>query len=146
MRFLSLFLPAAVIAGMLACASAATPEPAQVVLAGHHFTVEIAKTEASREQGLMYRTHLAADHGMLFVYPDAQVRRFWMKHTLIPLDILFFDADRRLINVSADTPPCKTANCPTYASATPAMYVLELAAGSAARLRITTGDSFTLEP
>lgn len=107
-----------------------------VVISGHHFRVEIADNEADRERGLMFRTRLAADHGMLFIYPDARIRNFWMKNTLIPLDILFFDADKRLINISANTPPCKTADCPTYASSAPAKYVLELNAGTAAHVHI----------
>ena len=107
-----------------------------VVISGHHFRVEIAANEADRERGLMFRTQLAADHGMLFIYPDARIRNFWMKNTLIPLDILFFDADKRLINISANTRPCKTADCPTYASSAPAQYVLELKAGMAARFHL----------
>lgn len=123
---------------------ATTPTGSDVVLAGHSFSVEIAATDAARERGLMYRTHLAAGHGMLFVYPNAQLRYFWMKHTLIPLDILFFDAQRRLINVSADTPPCKTDPCQTYASAAPAKYVLELNAGVVASFGLKSGESFAI--
>jgi uncharacterized protein len=117
----------------------------QVTLAGHRFSVELATTDTEREHGLMKRKHMAAAHGMLFVYPDAQPRSFWMKDTLIPLDILFFDARRRLINVSADTPPCKTARCPTYASTAPARYVLELNAGTVKRLDIKIGERFKLD-
>ncbi|MDE2091387.1 MAG: DUF192 domain-containing protein [Gammaproteobacteria bacterium] len=116
-----------------------------VVLAGHRISVEIASTDAAREHGLMNRTHMAVSHGMLFVYADAQPRYFWMKDTLIPLDILFFGAQRRLINVSADTPPCKADPCPSYASAAPAMYVLELNAGMAKSRGIKTGDEFKLD-
>ena len=125
--------------------SAAKPSGAHVMLAGHRFSVEIATTDAAREHGLMKHTHMAAGHGMLFVYPDAQPRYFWMKDTLIPLDILFFDAQRHLINVSADTPPCKADPCPTYASAAPAQYVLELNAGIVKRLGIKTGERFKLD-
>ena len=123
---------------------AAKPAGSHVVLAGHNIDVEIAATDAARERGLMYRTHLTADHGMLFVYPDAQPRYFWMKNTLIPLDILFFDANRQLTSVWADTPPCKTDPCRSYPSAAPAKYVLELDAGMAASLGIKTGEKFTL--
>ncbi|MDE2235303.1 MAG: DUF192 domain-containing protein [Gammaproteobacteria bacterium] len=122
---------------------AANPPATHILLAGHRFGVEIASTEAAREHGLMYRTHMAPDHGMLFVFSDAQQRYFWMKNTLIPLDIIFFDAHKRLINVSANTPPCKTPECPTYGSAAPARYVLELNAGMAAKLGLKTGDKFT---
>ena len=123
---------------------AAAPTTERLALAGHHFTVEIAATDATRERGLMFRTHLAANHGMLFVFPDAQTRYFWMKNTLIPLDIIFFDAHKRLINVSADTPPCKADPCPTYASTAPAEYVLELNAGVAVKLGLKPGDRFTI--
>jgi len=124
---------------------AAKPAGSRVVLAGHSFSVEIADTDAAREHGLMYRTHLAAGHGMLFVYPIAQLRYFWMKHTLIPLDILFFDAQRRLINVSADTPPCKVDPCPSYASTAPAKYVLELKAGVAEKLAVKPTDLLAIQ-
>jgi uncharacterized protein len=123
----------------LAAATSGKATDKHVLLAGHSFSVEIADTENARERGLMFRTHLAADHGMLFIYPDAQIRNFWMKNTLIPLDILFFDAHKRLINVSADTPPCGTANCPTYSSAAPARYVLELNPGLAKKFGFKPG-------
>ncbi|MGH8281993.1 MAG: DUF192 domain-containing protein, partial [Gammaproteobacteria bacterium] len=80
----------------------------------------------------------------LFMFPDSGPRYFWMKNTLIPLDIIFFDAHKRLINVSADTPPCKADPCPTYASAAPAEYVLELNAGMAAKLGLKPGERFTI--
>jgi len=122
----------------------AAPQTEQVKLDGHQFTVEIANNNAKREHGLMFRVHMAADHGMLFVYSGAQPRAFWMKNTLIPLDIIFFDARKRLINVSADTPPCKTPECPSYMSSAPAQYVLELNAGMAAKLGLKPGDRFTV--
>ncbi|MGH8402949.1 MAG: DUF192 domain-containing protein [Gammaproteobacteria bacterium] len=113
---------------------AALPVTRHVELDGHRFTVEIADSDSARERGLMFRTHMAADHGMLFVFSDVEPRIFWMKNTLIPLDILFFNAQHRLINVSADTPPCKADPCPTYPSTAPAKYVLELNAGMAAKI------------
>ena len=115
-----------------------------VVLAGQGFSVEIANTETAQARGLMFRTHMAADHGMLFIYPDAQPRDFWMKNTLIPLDILFFDAQRRLINIAADAPPCTADPCATYASTAPAQYVLELNAGTAQKLGIEPGNGLRI--
>ncbi|MGH8283653.1 MAG: DUF192 domain-containing protein [Gammaproteobacteria bacterium] len=123
---------------------AATLPIKHVELVHHRFTVEIADSDASRERGLMFRTRMVADHGMLFVFPDAEPRIFWMKNTLIPLDILFFDAQRRFINVSADTPPCKADPCPTYPSTAPAKYVLELNAGMAKKLGAKAGDKLTI--
>jgi uncharacterized membrane protein (UPF0127 family) len=111
-----------------------------VTLEGHSFTVEIAATPAEQEHGLMDRTSMPADHGMLFVFPDSQPRTFWMKNTLIPLDILFFDAARHLVTIQADAQPCKADPCKLYPSDTSARYVLELNAGTAARLGARKGD------
>jgi uncharacterized membrane protein (UPF0127 family) len=119
------------------------PASAGVTLNGRHFSVEIAATDAQREHGLMDRTSMPADHGMLFVFPDSQPRTFWMKNTLIPLDMLFFDADRRLVAIQADAQPCRKDPCPLYPSETPARYVLELNAGAAAKLGARTGDVIT---
>lgn len=131
----------------LACAACATaPASARnprVTLRGHSFSVEIAATPAEQEHGLMDRTSMPADHGMLFVFADVQPRTFWMKDTLIPLDILFFDDAHRLVTIRADVPPCKADPCPTYPSTAPARYVLELNAGTAAKLGLREGDVIT---
>lgn len=128
-----------------ACAAApvAPRTDASVELHGHRFTAELATTPAQQEHGLMERATLAPDHGMLFVFPDEQPRTFWMKNTLIPLDILFFDAARRLVAIQAEAQPCRADPCPLYPSAVPARYVLELNAGTAARLGIRMGDVIT---
>jgi len=111
-----------------------------VILQGHRIGVEIAADDASREHGLMDRTSMPADHGMLFVFPDSAMRTFWMKDTLIPLDMLFFDAHRRAVTVLSDVPPCKVDPCPIYPSTEPARYVLELNADVAAKLGVRKGD------
>jgi uncharacterized membrane protein (UPF0127 family) len=118
---------------------------AAVSLHGHRFTTEFATDDASREHGLMMRTELAADHSMLFVFPDLEPRWFWMKNTLVPLDILYFGADRRLVSMQLDVPPCKADPCPSYPSDAPARYVLELPAGTARRIGVQTGDELTVE-
>ena len=136
-----------VMAAALACTACATaPASARspgVTLGGHHFSVEIAATPAEQAHGLMDRTSMPADHGMLFVFPQAQPLTFWMKDTLIPLDMLFFDEAHRLVTVRADVPPCQSDPCPTYASTAPARYVLELNAGTAAKLDLHKGDVIT---
>ncbi len=111
-----------------------------VELHGHRFSVEFAMDDASRERGLMYRTELAADHGMLFVFPFTGQQAFWMKNTLIPLDMLYFGEDRRLVSMQLNVPPCKADPCPSYPSNAPARYVLELPAGTAARIGVQVGD------
>ncbi|WP_199101014.1 DUF192 domain-containing protein [Dyella sp. ASV21] len=126
-------------------ASAATHEAPAVQLHGHRFTTEFATNDASRARGLMMRTELAADHSMLFVFGDDDQRWFWMKNTLIPLDILYFDSGRKLVSVQASVPPCKADPCPSYPSDLPARYVLELPAGTAARIGAMVGDELTIE-
>lgn len=105
------------------------------------FTVEIAATPDTWARGLMERPTLAPDAGMLFLFPDVAPRAFWMMHTLIALDILFIDAAGRIINIQDNAPPCAPPrHCPTYRSAAPAKYVLEIAGGRAQALDIRAGD------
>lgn len=129
------------IVGALALGAAhAEAKTTWVELNGQRFHVEIADTEAARAQGLMQRTHLDADAGMLFVFPDEQVRAFWMKNTLIPLDILYFDAQHRLVSAQLEAQPCVDARCPGYASRGPARYVLEINGGRSSTLNLKRGD------
>jgi uncharacterized protein len=116
-----------------------------VELHGHRFSVEFATDDASREHGLMMRTTLAPDHGMLFVFPYQAPQGFWMKNTLIPLDILYFDTDRRLVSTQSNVPPCKADPCPIYPSNAPARYVLELSAGTANRIGVRVGDELKID-
>lgn len=92
----------------------------------------------------MDRTFMAADHGMLFVFGQDTPLTFWMKNTLIPLDMLFFDSQYRLVAIQANTQPCKTDPCQLYPSGVPARYVLELNAGAAARIGARQGDVITI--
>ncbi|OOG53802.1 DUF192 domain-containing protein [Rhodanobacter sp. C03] len=132
---------------LLASCTNATPTShaaPTVQLHGQRFTVEFATDDASREHGLMMRSTLAADHGMLFVFPDTGPRGFWMKNTLIPLDILYFDADRRLVSMQLDVPPCEADPCSIYPSNAPARYVLELSSGTARRIGAKAGDELKI--
>ena len=105
------------------------------------FTVEVAATPETLTRGLMARPALAPNAGMLFIFPDVAPRAFWMMNTLIPLDMLFIAADRRIINIQDNAPPCvPPQRCPTYHSTAPAKYVLEIAGGRAQALGIRAGD------
>ncbi len=116
-----------------------------VMLHGQRFITQVATTDATRAHGLMNRTHLAADEAMLFVFRHQAPRWFWMKDTRIPLDMLFFDARRRLVSMQLDARPCTGTPCTIYPSGKEAMYVLEVAAGSARRIGAHPGDRLVIE-
>ena len=101
------------------------------------FKVEVAKTPGQHAQGLMFRRRLAADAGMLFVYPRAEIIVMWMQNTYIPLDMLFIDASLRIAHIVQRTIPLSTE---TINSLVPALSVLELNAGTVSKLGIKPGD------
>ncbi len=109
------------------------------------FNIELAVTKEERKKGLMGRQSLPYNQGMLFVYDEPRIISFWMKNTLIPLDILFFDANGELLEIIPQAQPCKHFLCPTYTNKTPASFVLEIPAGSTSKHNIVPGDVFTLE-
>ena len=118
-----------------------------VELSGHRYQVEIANNDAERTRGLMFRDELAADHGMLFIHDEQGPQAYWMKNTRIPLDILYFDNDRKLVSQQRDVPPCSAGDrCPSYPSEAPARYVLELNAGDALRLGVGNGAELRFGP
>lgn len=101
------------------------------------FSVELAATPDQRELGLMFRQSLAPDAGMLFVYPSEQQVAFWMKNTVIPLDMLFIASDGRIRRIVERTIPLSTTPIP---SVDEVRAVLEVNGGTAARLGIKPGD------
>ena len=103
----------------------------------HKFTVELATTPAQQEQGLMYRRSMAPDAGMLFDFGRPQPTTFWMKNTLIPLDMLFVGADGRIVNIHERAVPMSEAMIPSQGVV---RAVIELNGGTAARLGIRPGD------
>ena len=95
--------------------------------ARHAVSVEVARTPRARQQGLMHRDSLADGHGMLFIMPSIRVHSFWMKNTLIPLDMLFFDNEGRFVSAVEKAAP---ESLVSRRSSGPAKYVLELNGGS----------------
>ncbi len=123
-----------------AAGKAATVEPLTIVdSAGqrHLFQVELALSPEERERGLMFRDHLAADGGMIFLFGQPTTIVMWMKNTPIPLDMLFMDSHGTITHIAADAVPYSLTNIP---SGGPALGVLEVAGGTAARLGIHVGD------
>lgn len=105
------------------------------------FTVEIADTDEKQTMGLMFRRSIPDDFGMLFVYEDEDTRSFWMKNTLVHLDLIYLDRDKQVVDIFFNVPPCKCTPCETYTSKQPAKYVLELRGNRAKELNIKFGDT-----
>ena len=131
----------AILAGFNGEKPAAAFESSEVsVLSGgrtHDFRVEVARTRREQTQGLMFRRHLDADAGMLFVYRRAAPVAMWMKNTYLPLDILFIDRAGAIVEIAQRTMPLSTKNIP---SKKPVTAVLEVNAGTVARLGIRIED------
>jgi len=102
------------------------------------FQAEIADTREERNQGLMFRTELADDHGMLFLFPGESQQRFWMRNTLIPLDMIFIRADRTILGIVENAEPETDVQ-----RSVPGLsqFVLEINGGLSARLGIEAGQS-----
>mgnify|MGYP003944607301 CR=1 FL=1 len=105
------------------------------------FTVEIADTHEKQLRGLMFRKSIPGDYGMLFVYNDEQIRGFWMKNTLVHLDLIFLDKNKQVVDMILNVPPCKADPCQTYASDKEAQYVIELRGRRAKELNLKIGDT-----
>lgn len=108
-------------------------------------TVELALDPYQWGKGLMFRDSLAPDSGMLFVFPTEEKRSFWMKDTLIPLDILFISRDKKVVTIHKNVAPCTTLICPRYTPTQGALYVLEVNAGFTDTYGIKEGDTVNLE-
>jgi len=101
------------------------------------FRVEVARNDADRAQGLMFRRSMPADQGMLFDFGRTEPVSMWMQNTYLPLDMLFIRADGTIARIAANTEPLSTR---TISSGEPVLSVLELNAGTAAKLGIKPGD------
>lgn len=123
----------------LACAGGSGLPTATIQVDGHPVKVEIASTQDSRQRGLMHRDKLAANSGMLFIYPDNKPRGFWMKDTRIPLSIAYADKQGKIVRI-ADMHPHSTERVP---SLYPATYALEMDQGWFAAAGIEKGAMIT---
>ncbi len=99
--------------------------------------IEVADNDAEREQGLMYRDAMAENNGMLFLMETLEPQSFWMKNTIISLDILYVDSDMRIVSIH---PNCKPYSLTPIESGKPALYVVEVIAGYAAKHGLKEGD------
>lgn len=123
---------------LLACDGAKAGE-VTLVVDGHAVIAEVADEPVERNLGLMYRNSLPADRGMLFVYPAAEPRTFWMKDTRVPLTIAYVDSAGIIVHL-ADMTPLDTTSVP---SVKPATYALEMNQGWFAKHDVAVGDTIT---
>ena len=107
----------------------------------HDFVVEIASTPKQQERGLMLRKYLRHNHGMLFLYAQPQIARFWMKNTYIPLDLIFIDAQDKIIQIYENAQPLSQK---LICSQKPIKAVLELFSGSVARYNIKINQAIKI--
>ncbi|MDR3495512.1 MAG: DUF192 domain-containing protein [Ancalomicrobiaceae bacterium] len=114
-------------------------EPLTLVTATSHenFRVEVAADDTSRAEGLMYRTKLGADEGMLFDFKTEQMVYFWMKNTYVALDMIFIRSDGTVVSIAEDTTPLSEK---PIASSGPVRFVLEVVAGTARHIGLKPGD------
>jgi uncharacterized membrane protein (UPF0127 family) len=138
---------------LVACGVNPPHAPSQPDTAGSRVTfpdgyvvhIEMAADDATRQQGLMFRDQLAQDRGMLFLFPRNGNYPFWMKNTLIPLDMIWIDEQKRIVHIAHDVPPCIADPCPSVPTEGEARYVLEVGAGVAARHGLANGQPLRFE-
>ena len=115
------------------------PVTATAMIHDAEVDLEVAATPDQQALGLMYRADLGDNRGMLFPFDPPRPAAFWMKNTLMSLDIIFLK-DQNVVTIHADVPPCQAKTCPTYPSDGPIDQVIELEAGQAEMLGLKTGD------
>jgi len=108
------------------------------------FLAEIADTPEKQSKGLMFRHKIKDDYGMLFIFTEEDTRSFWMKNTLISLDIIFLNREQQIVDMFVSVHPCCGDPCPSYTTKFPAQYVLELKGGMAKKLKLKIGDKIFL--
>ena len=109
------------------------------------FDVEIAETSEERSNGLMHRESMEKSEGMLFIFEEPATNTFWMKNTLIPLDIIWMNENKEVIFINKDTKPCKSDPCLNYGPAENSFFVLELNSGVSDEVGLEVGDVLTFD-
>jgi uncharacterized membrane protein (UPF0127 family) len=137
----------AVVGSRGACA-AGPPEIPLKLPSGKVLTVEVMANDQDRAMGVMYRDSLPKDRGLLFVFEEPSRLAFWMKNCKFPIDMVWIDADKKIVDVTEKAPPCTKDPCPTFSPISPALYVLEINALQARAEKAVTGAKveFKLRP
>ena len=129
----------ALLGGACSMASAAPAVISLRLPSGKVLQSEVMVKDEDRAMGLMFRPSLASDHGMLFVFERPDFHGIWMKNCKFPIDIVWLDEARRVVDVAASVPPCKADPCPVYLPMRRASYVVEMGAGQAGREKVGRG-------
>ena len=132
-----------------ALAVTALAAPAVIPLklpSGKVLQTEVMVSDEDRQMGLMFRPSLPLDHGMLFIFEQADFHGIWMKNCKFPIDIVWLDGEGKVVHVAQKVPPCKADPCPVYQPLQRASYVVEMNAGQASREKAVLGSKleFTL--
>lgn len=118
---------------------------AKICINENCFNAEIAETQKEREQGLMSREKLNRDEGMLFEFNNENRSGFWMKNTLIPLDIIWIGENKQIIYIYENAEPCEEEICPIIGPEVIAKYVLEINGGIAKEINLKVGDTVSID-
>jgi uncharacterized membrane protein (UPF0127 family) len=131
----------------MAARAGASPAVVPLTLpSGKVLQVEVMVRDEDREMGLMFRPSLPEDRGMLFVFDTVDFHGIWMKNCKFAIDILWLDAERRIVHLQEAAPPCRKDPCPVYSPLRRAAYVVELNAGQARREKAAVGEKVSFEP
>ena len=129
-----------ILVGVLFSACQKEAKSKQVCFKNKCFDVEIALTQEEQIKGFQFRKELDKNSGMLFVFSDLQNHYFWMKDTLIFLDMIWLDQNRQVVHIEENVPPCTKDPCKNYSGIKSSLYVLEINPGLARRNNIQVGD------
>src|SRR5436190_137016 len=123
----------------------ATAAPAEAVFPDQTVVaLEVARNEPERSRGLMFRKSMPERAGMIFLFDHPGIYPFWMKNTLIPLDMFWTDTTGKVVWIAESVPPCQADPCPEYPPKAVASYVIETNAGFAKRHGVKVGDVVSL--
>jgi uncharacterized membrane protein (UPF0127 family) len=132
-----------VIGFVVALAGSAAAAPAVIPLklpSGKVLQTEVMVSDEDRQMGLMFRPSLPLDHGMLFIFEQPDFHAIWMKNCKFPIDILWLDAQGKIVHVAQKVPPCTAEPCDVYQPLQRASYVVELNAGQARKEKAVVGS------
>ncbi|MBS3072584.1 DUF192 domain-containing protein [Candidatus Pacearchaeota archaeon] len=121
-------------------------ENQKVCIDNNCFDVEVADSDYERIKGLMDREFLDEEDGMLFIFPEEDIWSFWMKNTLIPLDIIWINKNMEIVEINKNMLPCEANPCKIYSPENKSKYVLEINSGLVNSLNITKNSKFNFYP